>query len=290
MGPPLDLIDLVFSLQQARNDIQHQIDRSSVNAALIDRSYTHKSVDGFALEVWSRSLSTEGYASLGELRTVIDGLSSYMLQERRSQAITFQVIRNQGVTKANVMNTGSIKKHLALPKSTAKREVSKLHLAQNLSAPASVRNLTDSDYFPIPYTDYSLRFGFFGSHIHLSDSETLLEAVRAEVEEEIIAHGRNARLPSIEYSKSVQGLQLWIKKMPWGTVNLAWAELAIVVEGLWLYIVDDKHDRETFIDVINHVFNRQIAFGWIGKAHTPLVSSTGAGSTGLEVPASLQVS
>ena len=293
-GPPLDPKDLVSSLQQASNDIQRQIDQSSVNAASIDRWYTHNSADGLVLEVWSRSLSTEGCASLGELRTVIDGLSLYMLQGRRSGAVAFQVIHNQADTKANVMNIGSIQKNMALPNSRAKREVSKLHLVQNLSTSANNGNLSlptsDSDNFPIPYTDYSLQFGFFGSQLHLSDLEALLKAVRAEIEDEITAHGRNARLPSIEYSKSVLGFQLWIQKMPWDTLNLAWAELAIVVEGLWLYIIDDNHGRETFIDVINHVLNRQIAFGWIGKAHTPLVSLTGAVSRVLEVPASRQTS
>ena len=293
-GPPLDLTDLLSSLQQASNDIKYQIDQSSVNTASIDPWYTHKSADGLVLEVWSRSLSTEGCANLGELRTVIDGLSLYMLQGRQSGAVAFQVTHNQGDTTANVMNRGSIKKHMALPNSLAKREVSKLHLVQNLSTPANIGNLslstTDPDDFPIPYTDYSLHFGFFGSQLHLSDLETLLKAVRAEIEEEITAHGRNARLPSEEYSKSVLGFQLWIQKMPWITLDLAWAELAIVVQGLWLYIIDDNHDRETFFDVINHVLNRQIAFGWIGKAHTPLVSLTGAGSRGPGVPASRQTS
>ena len=260
-----------------------------MNAASIDRWYNHRSADGFVLEVW-RSLSTEGHASLGELRTIIDGLSLYMLQGKRSRAVAFHVVHNQSDTKANVMNIGSVKKHMILPNSMAKREVSKSHLAQNLSTPASIGNVSsptaDSDYFPIPFTDYSLRFGFFGSHLHLSGLETLLRAVLAEIEDEITAHGRNARLTSIDYSKSVLGLQLWIQKMPSSTLNLAWAELAIVVEGLWLYIVDDQHDRETFIDVINQVLNKQIAFGWIGNAHTPLVSLTGA----QRVPASRQTS
>ena len=289
-GPPLVLTDLLSSLQQASNDIQHQIDQSSANAASIDRWYTHKSADGFVLEVWSRSLSTEGCASLGELRTVIDGLSLYMLQGRRSRAVAFQVIHNHSDTKANVMSIGSIQKHMTLPNSMAKRELSTLHLVRNLSTPANIGNLrlpsADSDYFPIPYTDYSLHFGFFGSHLHLSDLEILLEAVRAEIEGEMTAHGRNARLTSIEYSKTVLGFQLWIQKMPWGTLNLAWAELAVVVEGLWLYIIDDKHDRETFIDVINHALNRQIAFGWIGKAQIHPVSLTGAVSRRLGGPAS----
>ena len=265
-----------------------------MNAASIDQWYIHKSADGLVLEVWSRSLSTEGHASLGELRTIIDGLSLYMTQSRRSGAVTFRIIHNRSDIKANIMNVGSIKKHMALPNSMAKREVSNMHLVQNLSTPANIGSLSlptaDSDYFPIPSTDYSLRFGFFGSILRLSDLETLLKAVRAEIEVEITAHGRNARLPSIEYSKSVLGLQLWIQKMPWATLNLAWAELAIVVEGLWLYIVDDKHDHETFIDVINHVLNRQIAFGSIGKAHIPLVSLTETVSRGLAVPASRQTS
>ena len=58
--------------------------------------------------------------------------------------------------------------------------------------------------------------------------------------------------------------------MPWDIVNLAWAELAIIVDGLWLYVVDGGHDREAFIDVINHVTGRQVALGWIGKSHRPL--------------------
>ena len=285
---------MLSTLQQASNNIQRQIDQSGIKAASIDQPYTHEFADGSVLEVRSRPLSTAGHASLGELRTVIDGLSMYILQRKRTRAVVFQVIRKQSATRANVMNIGSIKKHMALPNSMTRREVSKLHLVQNLSTPADINPLSlpiaDSDDFPIPYTDYSLHFGFFGDQLHLPDLESLLTAVRAEIEEEISAHGRNARLSSIEYSKKVLGLHLWIQKLPWITLDLAWAELAIVVEGLWLYIIDDKHDRETFIDVINHVSNRQIAFGWIGKTQTPRISSTGAGSKGPEVPTSRQTS
>ena len=265
-----------------------------MKAASIDQSYTHESADGFVLEVWSSSLSTAGHASLSEVRTVIDGLLLYILQRKPSRAAAFQVIRNQSATRANVMNIGSIKKHMALPNSITRREVSKLHLVQNLSTLADINPLSlptaDSEDFPIPHTDYSLHFGFFGDLLHLPDLESLLTAVRAEIEEEISAHGRNARLTSIEYSKKVLGLHLWIQKLPWITLDLAWAELAIVVEGLWLYIIDDKHDRETFIDVINDVSNRQIAFGWIGKTQTPRIPLPGAVSKGPEVPTSRQTS
>ena len=186
---------------------------------------------------------------------------------------------------------------MALPTSKAKRENSPLRLVQNPSTPASSGSGNNNntslltvhpDGFPIPFTDYSLQFGFFGSFLHLVDLETFLTAVRNDIEEEITTHGRNARLPSLEYSKTIGGLQLWIQRMPWDTVNLAWAELAIVLEGLWLYIIDEKHDREAFMDVINHVSNRQVAFGWIGKPHVPRrdMSLTGAVSRGLEVSAS----
>ena len=62
--------------------------------------------------------------------------------------------------------------------------------------------------------------------------------------------------------------------MPWSTENLAWAQLAVILKGLWLYIVDGKHDREAFIDVIDDVSRRQIAFGWIGEPQRPLELTT----------------
>lgn len=300
VGPFLDPADLNSFVLEASNDIQYQINQSSVNAASSTRGYTYKSDDGFVLELWSRSLTPKGYASLGELRTIIDGLSLYMMQGRRSRAVQFQVVQHLGATKVVIKNTGSIKSDVALPNSRAKREVSPLRLIQDspalpISAPPNVSNLslltTDhSDDFPIPHTHFSLRFGNLGSYLHPGDLETLLMAVGAEVEGNITAHGRNARLPSTEYSKRSVGLEFWILKMPWDTVNLAWAEVAIVVEGLWLYIVDGRHDRETFIDVINHARVRQVALGWIGKPHMALehASLTGVIGRGLEVSASRQ--
>ena len=254
------------------------------------------------LEIWSRPVSLEGCVSLDEIRTVVNGLLLYMRQGRGPRAIYFQVIQNLGNSKAIIKNIGSIRPDMALREPRAKREISPLRLVQysstsTVAGSANISTLSlltvdDPDDFPVPHTPYSLRFGNLGSYLHLWDLETLLMAVQAEIEEEITAHGRNARLPSTEYSKNAAGLHLWIQNMPWETINLAWAELAIIVEGLRLYIVDERHDRETFIDVINHVIGRQVALGWIGKPHIPLqqTSSTGAVSKDLEAPASWQTS
>lgn len=302
IGPFLYPADLNSFVLEASNDIQYQINQSSVKAASSTRGYTYKSDDGFVLELWSRSLSPKGYPSLGELRSIIDGLSLYMMQGRGFRAVQFQVVQNLGATKVVIKSTGSIRPDVALPNSRAKRAVSPSRLIQDsyalpIPAPPSVGNLSlltadHSNDFPIPHTHFSLRFGNLGSYLHLWDLETLLMAVGAEVEGNITAHGRDARLPSTEYSKRAVGLEFWIRKMPWDALNLAWAEVAIVVEGLRLYIVDGRHDRETFIDVINHDRVRQVALGWIGKPHTALghASSTDAIGRGLEVPASRQTS
>ena len=152
---------------------------------------------------------------------------------------------------------------------------------------ASTLSLPTVDDFPIPYSDYSLRFGNMGSQLHPWDLETILIAISAAIEEQLAAHGRNAHLPSTEYSMDLAGLRFWIQRMPWDTVNLAWAQLAIIVDGLWLYIVDGGHDRESFIDVLNHGTGMQVALGWIGKPHMPLesTSSTGAARKGREARA-----
>ena len=164
-----------------------------------------------------------------------------------------------------------------------KREVSPLRLVQYnststafssayVSAPGLMTGdaADNSDDFPIPHTHFSLRFGNLGSDLHPEDLKTLLIAVRAEIEAEITAHGRNSRLPSTGYSKSLVGLVFWTELLPWHGVNLAWAELAIVVEGLWLYIVDGRHDRETFVDIMNNAISAQVAYGWIGESHIPI--------------------
>ena len=195
-----------------------------------------------------------------------------------------------------IVNSLSLIQEMSNP--AVKRESLPLRLAQynststtsksaNVSALGlmTVDNSDNSDDFPIPHTHLSLRFGNLGSYLHPFDLENLLIAIRAEIEAEINAHGRLARLPSTEYSKNLAGLQFWIQVLPWDMVNLTWTELAVVVEGLWLYIVDGRHDRETFIDVINNVIGRQVAFGWIGKPHRPIdhTSSTAAIRRGLKI-------
>ena len=227
------------------------------------------------LEILSRRVSEKDGMSLGYLRKVINGLSLYMMQERRSQTVRFQVIQDQGAIRALVTNVGSIRRDVTL--SRTKREVPPLQLMQDSPTSsltrivnASSMSLLKTDHFPIPHSDYSLVLGFFGAHVNLGDLENLLAAVSVTIEEELAAHGRLALLPSEEYSKDSAGLQFWIQRMPWSTENLAWAQLAVVLKGLWLYVVDGKHDREAFIDVVDDVNGRQIAFGWIGEPQRSL--------------------
>ena len=222
--------------------------------------------------------------SLGKLREVVNGLSLYMTQRERSRTSKFKVIQNVGTAKAIMVDMGSVRQAVALPTTRAKREAplwSVVPISVTGPANASILSPLMANDFPIPHSDYSLRFGNLGSQLHPWDLETLLIAVSAEIGEEITIHGRNARLPSSQYSRTLAGLQLWIQKMPWDTVNLAWAELAIFTDGLWEYIVDGTHDREAFIDIINHVTRTQVALGWIGKPRasppsTSLTSLTGA--------------
>lgn len=204
-----------------------------------------------------------------------------------------------GTTQAMIVIIGSIRQDTALATTRAKREAPPLPLMQNSptisvtgSANVSILSLSMAAKFPIPHSDYSLVFGNMGSQLHPWDLETLLIAVSHEIEEEIAAHGRNARLSSSEYSKTLAGLELWIRKMPWVTVNLSWAELAIFVDGLCEYIVGGKHDRESFIDVLNHVTDTQVALGFIGKPRVPSLSTslTGAARRSMEAPASQKIS
>ena len=268
-------MDLHILLLEASNDVQHQIDQSSAKVTYSERGYNYKSGAGLVLEVLSRDVSVKDDMSLGHLRKVIDGLLLYMMQEQRSRAVRFQVIQNQDATRTLVTDVGSIRKDVAL--SMNKREIPPLRLMQDSSTSsltrivnASTLSLLNTDHFPIPHSDYSLRLGFFGDHVDLSDFENLLTAVSVAIEEELAAHGRLALLPSEEYLKDLAGFQFWIQRMPWSTENLAWAQLAVILKGLWLYIVDGRHDREAFIDVIDDVTVRQIAFGWIGKSQRPL--------------------
>ena len=254
---------------EVSSEIQHQIDPSSVDSALEERRYHYKSADGFVLEIWSGSVFPEGYVSLGEQCNLFSGLSLYMMQGRRPRAIRFQIAQNLDATKAIIMHVGSIRQDIALPTIRAKRSLPPSPLVPTSSVTgvlnASLLSLPAANDFPIPDTDYSLYLGNLGIQLRPWDLELLLIAVSAAITEEITAHGRIARLPSTEYLKVFSGLQFWIQSMPWATVNLAWAELAIIVDGLWLYIVDGGHDREAFIDVLNHVTGQQVAFGWIGK-------------------------
>lgn len=237
--------------------------------------------------------------SLGELREVVNGLSLYMMHSGRCRKLQFKVIQKLGATKAIIAIVGSIRQAVALPTTRAKREAPPSPVVQyssttSVTGPVNISILSPpmANDFPIPHSDYSLRFGNLGSHLHPWDLETLLIAVSAQIEEEITIHGRNARLLSSEYSRNLVGLQLWIQRMPWATINLAWAELAIFVDGLWEYIVDGRHDREAFIDILNHVTGTQVALGWIGKPGAPPLSTslTGAARRGLEALASREIS
>ena len=229
------------------------------------------------LKIWRRSVTLEGYGSLSEVPDVVKGLSLYMMQGKRSRAVCFRSIQHLGATKAVIINIGSVGQDFASSTTGFKREVPPSPLVQYSSTSSvtgpvneSTLNLPTAEDLPIPYTDYSLRLGNLGSQLHPWDLETILIAVSAVIEAEIAAHGRNARLPSSEYSMRLAGLQLWIQRMPWATVNLAWVELAIILDGLRFYIIDGRQDREAFIDVINHVTGTQLAFGWIGKPPRPL--------------------
>lgn len=283
--PLLDSTDLSAFFREASIDLQNQIDQFSVSATSFERWFYHTSNDGIVLELWTQSFSPHEYVDLAELRHVINGLSLYTMQQRQSRTIQFQVIEDLRATNPVIMNIGSIRRDVATLDTRAKRVVSPARSTQGSSASSvtgglntSTLNLLLIDDFPIPDTDYSLRFGNLGSPLYPWDLETLLIAVSAAIEEEIAAHGRIARLPSAEYSKDLAGLQLWILKMPWITDNLAWAELAIIVHGLWLYVVVGGHDREAFVDVFDHVTGSQVALGWIGKPSRSLKATSFTGA------------
>ena len=296
-GPFLNPTDLKFFFLETSNDVQHRIDSRRGSAASSKPWYNYTSDHGLVLEIWSRFVPLEECCNLGGLRDIVNGLSLYMIRERPCRAVQFLVVQNLGAPKAVVMNTGSIRQDIPSSTTKSKRDTPpspsiRYSSSLTFAAPvnASVLSLSTADNFPIPHTDYSLGFGNLGSHMYSWDLENILIAVSADIEEQVVAHGRNARLASTEYSKNLAGLQLWIHSMPWATVNLAWAELAVIVGGLWLYFVDGGHDQEAFYDVINHVTGTQVALGWIGKPYRPLesTSSIGAGRRSLESLASRQ--
>ena len=176
-------------------------------------------------------------------------------------------------TQPENMNTYPTRQDPGFSESMAKRDDLPLCLFQYNTTSITATNpsiLNGTDNLPIPHTPYSLRLSMTGSYMYLGDIQTLLSLIRDRAERELITHGRNARLSSSEYSADSVGLRLWVQKMPWETENLAWAELAVIIDGLWLYILEEEDDRETFFELINDQIRRQVAFGWIGKPHVPL--------------------
>ena len=151
--------------------------------------YSYKSAGGLVLEIWSRSVSPEAFLSSGQLHDVINELSLYMVQGRRSRAVRFQVVQNLGTIKAAIVNIGSIRLDVALPTVKAKREAPPSTLVQYSSTSsainsvnASILSLPMANQFPIPHTDYSLHLGNLGSPLHPWDLETILIAVSAASE------------------------------------------------------------------------------------------------------------
>lgn len=95
-GPILEVAQLNILLTQAQDDIGIQIDQHGADALTPADAHRTWRTEDIALEVYQ--VTTYWRLTLGQFRSLIEGLGLYMIQSRRSREAKFRLLRVEGVT------------------------------------------------------------------------------------------------------------------------------------------------------------------------------------------------
>lgn len=90
-GPILEISELNELLTRAQDDIQTLINRHGADLLTPDDEYTPWQTGDIALEVYK--LTTDGRLTLGQFRSLIEGLGLYMIKGKRSREAKFRLLR-----------------------------------------------------------------------------------------------------------------------------------------------------------------------------------------------------
>ena len=83
-------------LTQAQDDIQMQINRHGTDALTPGDGYDPWGTENIALEVYK--VSTDVRLTLGQFRSLIEGLGLFMVLKRRSREAKFRLLKEGGTT------------------------------------------------------------------------------------------------------------------------------------------------------------------------------------------------
>ncbi|KAF6240005.1 hypothetical protein HO173_001613 [Letharia columbiana] len=90
-GPILEISELNELLTRAQDDIQTLISRHGADLLTPDDEYAPWHTGDIALEVYK--VTTDGRLTLGQFRSLIEGLGLYMIKGKRSREAKFRLLR-----------------------------------------------------------------------------------------------------------------------------------------------------------------------------------------------------
>lgn len=131
--------------------------------------------------------------------------------------------------------------------------------------------LHSSDVFPITTSRGALHLHDFGGFLEFSAVESLLAVVAAVIKEAVEAYGANEQSPgpSFEYDLG-DGVELGIWKRASFPNGLTWKTLQTIVNGLWLYYIQQKKEpRKAQSRVLVDENDFAITFSVSRKSITP---------------------
>lgn len=251
------------------------------------------------VEIWLLKVfrPPQGYLSYGQLRTMITGLQIYLVLGKRPRSVRFRVLHGPN---NDVLGQGAVGS-LWLPdppsKTTAKREfqLSSLNLNAALSSStaqdstSSVSNQTNSGLltaqvpnssianpgtgptrFKVPNTEMILSLTTRNNQpIGFLALQALLTGANNRIYDQIEIHGESAVITGRNFRYYLEDPGIVLEVLSWQSSpnpGLTWSQLAEVIEGLALFIVDERHYVTCYFNVIYGAAETTVGIGKIAPS------------------------
>lgn len=258
--------------------------------------YTYSLDQG--VDIWLLKVSgPQGYLSYGQMRTMITGLQIYMVIGDRLQAIRFRVLYGPNDAVLGHGAVGDLRPP-SPPRSntTAKRgfQVSSLNsnaassmsIAQDSTTPnvskipsslltIQIPNSSLPDggnahkHFQVPDTQMTLVLTKRNRDIDYHTLQALLTGANNSIYQQIDLHGESAVITGRNFRYYLEDQRVVLEVLSWQrapNAGLTWMQMAEIVEGLALFIVEERIYSACFFNAVYGDQEETVGIGKIARS------------------------
>lgn len=235
-----------------------------------------KGVDLWVLKVFR----PQGYISYGNLRLMITGLQMYMVLGKRPWAIKFRVLYGPNNFDLGHGAVGNLWPPDPPSNTTLKRGIQSSSVSLNAASLSSIApDSTSTNWshiassllttqspnsslpgagkgpirFKVPDTEMTLALTRKNLYIDFFTLQALLTGANDSIYQQLDLHGASALIAGRNFRYFLEDRRVVLEVLSWQSLpstGLTWGQLAEVVEGLALFVVEGPYHNACFFDVL----------------------------------------